>query len=194
VRSTRYALLLLRIGRALATIGAAAAEATEPPPTLSRFATRLLNKRRRALLRHIEANPEPDAQANENQQLKPHAGRATSHGQVLHAGPPDAAALHAARISAKKLRYCAEFFGALYKPKQVRRFTRALAALQDSLGAVNDAAVARSLLGQLAAAYPGRFDAATLARIEGWLAGGTSARLESLPAAWQAWHDQDRFW
>lgn len=189
VQSTRYVLLLLRIGRAVAAIEVAPSEATDPPLTLSRFATRLLNKRHRALLRYIE----PRADAGE-QAEPPAQGRLTVGISNDPPGTLPANALHAARIAAKKLRYCAEFFGSLHKPKRVRRFTRSLAALQDCLGALNDASVARSLLARLAAAYPERYDPAALARIEGWLAGNTSARLDALPAAWRAWLEHKRYW
>ncbi len=196
VNSTRYVQLLLRIGRALAAMGAKSAEdttppeGTEPPMTLSRFAARLLSKRRRALRRHIESSPE----SSEDIRPQSRDPLTASSGNGQRSGPHDADALHAARIAAKKLRYGAEFFGGLHKTKRVRRFIRSLSALQDGLGALNDASVARSLLARLAAAYPGRYEAATLARIEGWLAGNTSARLETLPAAWQAWLEHDRYW
>lgn len=58
---------------------------------------------------------------------------------------------HQARIAAKKLRYALEFFGGLLPAKPARRLTRRLAALQDSLGQLNDIAVARqaeALLGE----------------------------------------------
>lgn len=55
-------------------------------------------------------------------------------------------ARHEVRKSAKKLRYAAEFFISLYDDKRRRRrakrFIAALAALQDSLGLLNDLAVA----------------------------------------------------
>lgn len=57
--------------------------------------------------------------------------------------------LHRARIAAKKARYASEFFASLYRGKQARPYVKALGALQDELGKVNDAAVADRLLGQL---------------------------------------------
>ncbi|MEN2786098.1 CHAD domain-containing protein [Sphingomonas qilianensis] len=57
---------------------------------------------------------------------------------------------HEIRKTAKKLRYTAEFFAALFKtPRQSRRYKRFLAALetlQDRLGALNDLATAKSML------------------------------------------------
>lgn len=53
---------------------------------------------------------------------------------------------HRLRIAAKKLRYAAEFFASLYHgrlaAKDRRTFAKALAQLQDSLGELNDIAVA----------------------------------------------------
>lgn len=169
IHSPRYVLLLLRIGRALAAMPPI--PNALPDETLPRFAARLIGKRNRALVGYGE----------DTAMQRPAAGH-------------DPAALHVARIAAKKLRYTTEFFAALHKRKRVRRFNQALSALQDRLGALNDASVARSLLAQLVSASPQRYDAATIARIEGWLAGNTSARLESLSHAWQTWLDLDRYW
>lgn len=57
---------------------------------------------------------------------------------------------HRVRIAAKKTRYAAEFFGSLYRQKRVKPYVKALAALQEHLGWMNDAAVAQDLLDQLA--------------------------------------------
>ncbi|MBV9078188.1 MAG: CHAD domain-containing protein, partial [Methylobacteriaceae bacterium] len=64
-----------------------------------------------------------------------------------------APARHQVRIDAKKLRYASEFFGALAEGgKEKRRyvaFTEALAALQEELGALNDAATGDDLTREL---------------------------------------------
>ena len=62
----------------------------------------------------------------------------------------DDAGRHRVRIAAKKLRYAAEAFAPLFAPEPGRRFVRKLKALQDSLGTLNDAAVARTLVAKLA--------------------------------------------
>jgi len=69
-------------------------------------------------------------------------------------GQASAAQRHRARIAAKKLRYATGFFQALYPAPRVARFTAALAALQDALGALNDGVVARGLLRRLADDQP----------------------------------------
>lgn len=62
----------------------------------------------------------------------------------------DAPARHRLRIAAKRMRYAMEFFSPLFPQRQVRPFVQALARLQDSLGQLNDAAVAQGLLHELA--------------------------------------------
>ncbi|MBV2149951.1 CHAD domain-containing protein [Sphingobium sp. AS12] len=65
----------------------------------------------------------------------------------------DDEARHEVRKAAKKLRYAAEFFAALYERKRERRrhkqFVGALEALQDQLGALNDLATAPDVLNGL---------------------------------------------
>lgn len=61
----------------------------------------------------------------------------------------DAGARHRVRIAAKRVRYAAEFFASLFPDKKVRPYVRALRRLQDELGWLNDAAVARQLLDEL---------------------------------------------
>ena len=56
----------------------------------------------------------------------------------------DAEARHHLRIRAKRLRYAAEFFADLFPARRRRkRYLKALERMQDSLGALNDLAVAR---------------------------------------------------
>ncbi|WP_338761103.1 CHAD domain-containing protein [Massilia sp. METH4] len=61
----------------------------------------------------------------------------------------DAGARHRVRIAAKKARYAAEFFHDLLPEKTAKRYIRALSALQDKLGLLNDLAVAGHLLDEL---------------------------------------------
>jgi triphosphatase len=58
---------------------------------------------------------------------------------------------HRLRISLKKLRYAAEFYGPLYKKKKVRRYIKDIKQLQDLLGAFNDAGQVRATLSLLTA-------------------------------------------
>ena len=66
------------------------------------------------------------------------------NGKRLLNGPP--ADRHLLRIHVKKMRYTAEFFSELYPQKKTKSFLNDLAALQEVLGHMNDAAVAESLL------------------------------------------------
>lgn len=73
---------------------------------------------------------------------------------------------HAVRIALKKARYAAEFFESLFgRRKAARAWSKALAGLQDSLGACNDLATADRLLDGLDADDP------TLARVSGFVRG-----------------------
>ena len=72
-------------------------------------------------------------------------------GKLAEANAP---ARHRLRIAAKRMRYATEFFASLFPARKVRRFVDALSALQDSLGQLNDAAVARKALRELATLQP----------------------------------------
>lgn len=76
--------------------------------------------------------------------LKQAQRRLLKRGDRLERATPEAR--HRVRIAAKKTRYAAEFFASLYRRKRVRPFIRALTALQDELGRLNDGAVAERLL------------------------------------------------
>jgi len=58
---------------------------------------------------------------------------------------------HRLRISLKKLRYAAEFYGPLYKKKAVKRYLGRIKRLQDLLGHLNDVAQVRAMLSRLIA-------------------------------------------
>lgn len=60
------------------------------------------------------------------------------------------AARHRLRIAAKKSRYATEFFASLFPARAVRRYVKGLSQLQETLGLLNDFAVAERLMGELA--------------------------------------------
>jgi CHAD domain-containing protein len=107
-------------------------------------------------------------------------------GNLSHAAP---ATRHAARLAAKKLRYATEFFAPLFARKKTRAYRRGLTALQDELGAWNDAAVAAQLAGEIAGAA-----SAAAAAFSGWTAAQDAARSTALDAAWQAFTRAKPFW
>ncbi|CAN5914786.1 hypothetical protein BH11PSE13_BH11PSE13_45030 [soil metagenome] len=66
--------------------------------------------------------------------------------RLAHATP---AQRHKVRIAAKRLRYAIDFFQSLYRTKSAQRYVRHLGKLQDALGQLNDAQVAKRLLHEL---------------------------------------------
>jgi triphosphatase len=64
----------------------------------------------------------------------------------------DMAGLHAVRLRAKRARYAAEMFATVFPGKAAQRFIRRLSRLQQSLGVLNDGAVATHLLEELGGA------------------------------------------
>jgi triphosphatase len=120
------------------------------------------------------------------------AKRFARSGQQLNTA--DAAQLHALRILAKKLRYSAEFFAALYYEQKTRPYVAALSEVQDVLGQINDVAVAHRILEGLAedtalAVHP---EAVVLAK--GWIAHDLSGQLTSLRKTIQYFNKQPVFW
>jgi inorganic triphosphatase YgiF len=120
------------------------------------------------------------------------AKRFARSGQHLHT--VDAARLHALRIVAKKLRYSAEFFTALYDKQKAKSFLAALSEVQEVLGQINDVAVAHRLLDELAAdtALAGHQEAVVLAK--GWIAHDLSHQLSVLRKTIQNFNKQPVFW
>ncbi len=105
---------------------------------------------------------------------------------LAHAAPETR---HAARLAAKTLRYATEFFAPLFAKKRTRAYRRALTALQEELGAWNDAAVAARLAGELAgAASP------AAAAFSGWAAAQGNARSAALDTAWTTFARAKPFW
>ncbi|MBL8288924.1 MAG: CHAD domain-containing protein [Rubrivivax sp.] len=89
---------------------------------------------------------------------------------------------HEVRIAAKKLRHAASLLGALDPGGAGRRRLRALGALQEQLGLLNDAQVAVRGLARLAQADASLASAAAYA--EGWLLADTDRRVRGLGRLW----------
>ena len=106
----------------------------------------------------------------------------------------DAEARHHLRIRAKRLRYAAEFFADLFPSRRRRsRYLKALEQLQDSLGALNDLAVARDRIPSEAA-----LDDAEVAFAAGRVIGrrerDEAALLAAAVKASRRFHDAQPFW
>lgn len=100
------------------------------------------------------------------------------------------AALHAIRLQAKRLRYAAEIFAPLYPSKVTHRFLRRLSRLQDQLGALNDGAVAASLLGELASSS----HAFAIGLVLGFVGARNSETRDRIDKAWRKFHRVEAFW
>jgi triphosphatase len=100
------------------------------------------------------------------------------------------AALHAIRIRTKRLRYAAEIFAPLYPGKPTKRFIRRLATLQDRLGALNDGAVAETLLGELGSNRLAFASGVVL----GFVGAHGGRTRERIARAWHKFHRLAPFW
>jgi CHAD domain-containing protein len=102
--------------------------------------------------------------------------------------------LHELRLEAKKARYAAEFFRSLFPAKAAKRYIAGVTAIQDRLGALNDAYVSRRLMEQL----HGRRASRAAARAEGLVTGWFEARIENdrkhMQGDWERYLDIPRFW
>ena len=99
-------------------------------------------------------------------------------------------ALHELRLEAKRLRYAAELFAPLWGGKNARRFLKRLSALQEALGTVNDAAVARGLLSTLDGGAP----AWAAGAVEGFAAARVGPARESALSRWSDVAAAKAFW
>ena len=99
-------------------------------------------------------------------------------------------ALHELRLEAKRLRYAAELFAPLWGGKAARRFLKRLSALQEALGTVNDAAVARGLL----AALDGGAPAWAAGAVEGFAAARVGPARKSALSCWDDVAAAKAFW
>lgn len=97
--------------------------------------------------------------------------------------------LHAVRIKAKKARYAAEFFRALFDKKGARRYIAAVRGIQGHLGALNDAIVARSLT-----AEAGLGDLPGQAALGGWFAHAIVSGKNELDSVWKKYRTARGYW
>jgi triphosphatase len=105
---------------------------------------------------------------------------------------------HELRIAFKKLRYGTEFFAALHPEKEVERFRKAAARMQDILGHLNDVAVAQhlvqDLLGGLEPGARQRSAALGAGQVIGWYARQTIELEPRAVAAWEDFRKAEPFW
>ncbi len=109
----------------------------------------------------------------------------------------DVEARHELRLALKKLRYAADFFSSLFPQKAVKRELKALARLQDALGAFNDAAVAPILLQRALQPGKGRIDPAVTTAatfLTGWAAYESEVAWRTAAAEWRGFTGAKPFW
>ncbi|HUL41785.1 MAG TPA: CHAD domain-containing protein [Burkholderiales bacterium] len=99
---------------------------------------------------------------------------------------------HALRIAVKKQRYACEFFSGLYPRKRTKRYLRALSALQDCLGTLNDLNIQERLLSEMVERNTGLRDPVN--RAQGWIAATRAQQLAQLNTRWEEFKEQQVFW
>jgi len=123
---------------------------------------------------------------------------AKRHGNVLRDAGDDIEALgepelHALRIEIKKARYTVEFLGALFSKKGAKTYARRSGELQDCLGGLNDAVVARHLI-DLIEEDKGAVPDRAKALLAGWQADRIDVGLGNLKKIWGQFTDEPEFW
>lgn len=110
----------------------------------------------------------------------------------------DAEHRHRVRIGIKKLRYATEFFESLFGAKKAKTFRKALTAVQDSLGRLNDVAVAQGLLRETAEGGGDTGRAFAAGAVAGWHRAGVDGpkahALDDATAAWKDFAKVKPFW
>jgi CHAD domain-containing protein len=106
---------------------------------------------------------------------------------------------HDLRINLKKLRYTAEFFAPFFERSRVRKFVSRLSRMQDVLGALNDVAVARTILESLVSAdepsLVPRTDLSFAAGIVyGWHLERAAHNWQDAVTRWKKFADTKEFW
>lgn len=106
----------------------------------------------------------------------------------------DAERCHRLRIRMKRLRYACDFFAPSFAGAAARPYLKRLGALQDILGDLNDIAVARRLLAELAPRASGAGLAAAAIYVRQTLAERERTLVASLEPAWASFEKRRPFW
>ena len=99
---------------------------------------------------------------------------------------------HRVRIALKKLRYACDYSRSLFPGPAVGSCLRHLSSLQDDLGRLNDAAVARQISGEMAAADPTAADGAS--RVRDWCDERVRSAEPGLIESWRTFVAAEPFW
>jgi inorganic triphosphatase YgiF len=98
--------------------------------------------------------------------------------------------LHKLRITCKKLRYSVEIFSSLFSQAKAKQYLSTLTRLQDTLGSLNDIAVAHRLLDELGKQVP---EESTLL-IRDWITQDYAEKIKVLNKNWKRFSEQKAFW
>ena len=176
VASTRYTEAMLRLGAWLN------AETWLPTPDPQQ------SKSRKARLEWSVKKFADNALPHGHEKLKKYYKRAERQGTQ---------GLHALRIAVKEQRYTAEFFSDLYRGKKVKRYIKSLTVLQETLGAVIDAAVTERLLNEVGV-VEGRDEKSGTCEargiVFGWTAQRGMAKRSDLDEVWGDFEKKKVFW
>ncbi|HSQ04373.1 MAG TPA: CHAD domain-containing protein, partial [Burkholderiales bacterium] len=101
--------------------------------------------------------------------------------------------LHRLRIAVKKLRYAAEFFGALFDGSRFGEFRSAATGLQEVLGRINDAIAASTMIAGINQP-PQRALTTACALLAGWNRHEIHRLKSGLSQDWETFRDAPPFW
>jgi triphosphatase len=102
---------------------------------------------------------------------------------------------HEMRKSLKRFRYTVEFFHSLYRPADLRPFTKRLKQLQDTFGYLNDVSQARQLEGIVDRYCPDSNPCQRLVGYTlGWHTAQAAASWESVQESWHHLAERRQFW
>jgi CHAD domain-containing protein len=147
---------------------------------------------------HAQTDDEPAAPAPSMPDLRGFAATVLQRRwrQLTAAGrdieESDIPALHDLRLRAKRARYAAEMFLALYPGKAPQKFIRRLADLQDCLGVLNDGAVATHLLQALGG--PGGRHGYAAGLVTGFIVSRTAGIRPRIVESYKKFQRQDPYW
>ena len=129
---------------------------------------------------------------------------AERHAKILKHGRKIAelapAKRHKLRVRLKKLRYAADFFACFYDKKDLRRHQKRIAELQELLGHLNDANVARMLIEDILANEGGSDPASAAAlayaggAVVGWHTACGASTVKTLAKRWKKFAALKPFW
>ena len=142
-------------------------------------------------LEHDDRRPdfsEPLRRTSRRMLIKQHRGL-ISQGKQLERATSETR--HRIRIEARNLRYAVECFRSMYPAKATSLYLRRLATLQDALGQMNDAAVARRLLRRMGQDQPELVAAASFARR--YLRASASPGKASIDRLWRRFREVKLF-